>query len=99
MPARKKQILGALLGLLVLVGVVCMCWPNDAVIPIPLAVIFGPLLTMKLGISEGPVFLIICVVLSLPLVWRLNLWTSLAAILSVVMWVWTGLATGYLLYA
>ena len=99
MPTRNKQILGALLGLLALVGTVCTSWPDDAVIPIPLAVIFGPCLTMKLGISEGPVVLLICVALSLPLVWKPNLWTSLAAILSVAMWVWTGLATGLLLYA
>jgi hypothetical protein len=99
MPTKNKQILGALLGLIVLVGIVCIYWPGDAVIPIPLAVIFGPFLTMKLGIAEGPLVLVICVALSLPLVWKPNLWTSLAAILSVVLWIWTGLATGYLLYA
>lgn len=99
MPTRNKLILGALLGFLILVGIVCVCYPSDGIIPLPLAVIFGPFLTMKLGISEGPLVLLICVALFFPLVWRANLWTSFAAILSVAMWIWTGLATGFLLYA
>jgi hypothetical protein len=88
----------SILGALFLAACICFAYPMDAFLPIPLAVVFGPLLATRLGIPEGPLVLFVCVSLLLPLLWRSNPWTKLAFILSLGIWVWSGVKMGLILH-
>lgn len=96
---RIRKVL-AIYGLLILLaGAFCFLFPEDKVLPLPLAALFGPFLAMRLGFVEGFVGVLICLGFSTPFAFKPRPLNLVLLSVGIGSWMLIGWLTGQLLYA
>jgi hypothetical protein len=97
---RRTKIVAIVYGvILALTCIGCISWPNDLPISLPVAAVFGPFLTQRLGLEAGIPALILSLSLATPFLFKQHILTIALLILGVGVWLVTGYFTGTLLYA
>jgi len=99
MTARKNLLLPTYVAVLTVISIACFFYPDDMVLPLPLAAVFGPFMAMRLGDSAGALSLLICLGFVAPFIWRRHVLTVLLLCLGVGLWAYTGYVAGRFLYA
>ena len=97
---RRAKTVAIIYGvLLVLTCIGSIFWPDDLSMPLPIAAVLGPFLTLRLGIGSGVPALVISLCLTAPYIFKQNIFTIAAPLLGLGLWLATGYFTGTLLYA
>jgi hypothetical protein len=98
MTARQATLIAYACVLLATWGA-CFLYPDDAVLPLPLAAVFGPFVAMRLGFSGGILMIVLSLGLAMPFVWKPHPITALLLCWGIVLWLYAGFAAGQWLYA
>ena len=94
---NKKPTVAIIIFLLL--GVMCFVYPGHWTLPLLLAAIMGPFMSVRMGFPEGFIALFISVSLMLPLTYKSSALRTASFGLGITIWLYLGYATGTFLYA
>lgn len=97
---RRAKTVAIIYGvLLALTCIGSIFWPHDLPMPLPIAAVLGPFLTLSLGIGSGLPALVAFLCLTAPFLFKQHLLTIFLLMLGIGLWLATGYFTGTLLYS
>ncbi|WPJ94215.1 hypothetical protein SH580_12300 [Coraliomargarita algicola] len=94
-----KLTIGLFATLVICLLIAVLVYPDDWVIPLPLAAVFGPFLGMKLGLYDSFPLALLAIGLIAPIAFKRNKLRVFLSIIGICIWAFVGLACGAVLYA
>ena len=101
MKQSGKSLLRFLVATLVIAipGVAAFVYPENWILPLWLAALFGPYVGIRMGLDGAVLFALFCIAFFVPIMFRLNIWTTILALPGVLLWLYAGYTAGQWLYA